>query len=234
MKVAIVEDHALFADFVRVLCERELGYEVVFNVTLGAGVVERLLVERPQLLILDLSLPDMDGLDIARAMRKDLPELRILVLSSLRDPVSLYRVQEAGVHGFVDKRHQNLAVLREALPLVAGGEPYFAPVFGQMTHSIQQDPKAYYRILSVYDQVALSMMGEARSDAEIAAALRVSESTMQSRRRDIMRKLNIHSTPKLMRFAIEHGFTRPEHFPPKKEAGPVRAAAIRGDGATGS
>ena len=87
MNVAIVEDHALFADFVRLLCERELGYHVVLNVTHGTGVVERLKQERPGLLILDLSLPDMDGLDIAREVRTELPDTRILVLSSLRDPV---------------------------------------------------------------------------------------------------------------------------------------------------
>jgi len=80
-------------------------------------------------------------------------------------------------------------------------------------------------VLSAYDQVVLAMMGEARSDAEIAAALEVSESTMQSRRRDIMRKLNIHSTPKLMRFAIEHGFTRPEHFPSRADPVPSRRTA---------
>ncbi len=229
MNVAIIEDHALFADFVRLLCERELGYHVVLNVTHGAGVVERLKQERPGLLILDLSLPDMDGLDIAREVRTELPDTRILVLSSLRDPVSLYRVHEAGVHGFVDKRHQNLAVLREALPLVAGGSPYFAPVFDQTTQTVQQDPEAYYRVLSAYDQVVLAMMGEARSDAEIAAALGVSESTMQSRRRDIMRKLNVHSTPKLMRFAIEHGFTRPEHFPSRTDlVPPPRPAPAKG------
>ena len=98
MKIAIVEDHSLIADLLVALCTRELKYEVVLIETHGLRALPKLRELKPDLLLLDLSLPDVDGLEVAKVVLQELPQTRVLVLSSLRDPVALLRVRESGVH----------------------------------------------------------------------------------------------------------------------------------------
>jgi DNA-binding NarL/FixJ family response regulator len=213
VRVVVVEDHALIADLLAAVCERDFGFTVAAARSSGAAGLSAVREHRPDLVLLDISLPDLDGLDLAGTVRRELPAARILVLSSLRDPATLRRVREIGVHGYVDKREQTLPVLREAIRQVAGGGSYFSPVVAEAVQRLARDPHAFHRVLSPYEQTVLGLIGESLSDAEIAARLNIKSATAQSRRRDIMGKLNIHSTPKLIRYAIENGFTRPEHFP---------------------
>jgi DNA-binding NarL/FixJ family response regulator len=175
---------------------------------------------RPDFVLLDISLPDMDGLEVAAAVLKELPATKVLALSSLRDPVTLKRVRDLGIHGFVDKRDQTVERLKEAIDLVSRGHEFFSPVVNEVIGPLRRDPKAYYRMLSDYEQQILGLIGESKSDEEIASVLGIQPSTAQSRRRDIMNKLEIHSTPKLIRYAIEYGFTRSEHFRPPSAVGP--------------
>lgn len=213
MTVVVVEDHALVADLLAAVCERDFGFTVAAARNLGAEGLSAIREHRPDLVLLDISLPDMDGLALAETVRREFPAVRIMVLSSLRDPATLRRVREIGVHGYVDKREQTLPVLREAIRQVAAGGSYFSPVVAEAAQRLARDPHSFHRVLSPYEQTVLGLIGESLSDAEIAARLNIKSATAQSRRRDIMGKLNIHSTPKLIRYAIENGFTRPEHFP---------------------
>lgn len=212
MKIAIIEDHSLIADLLTTLCRRDLKYDVVLTETLGRKGLQGVRKLKPDLVLLDLSLPDIDGIEVAQAILKELPKTKILVLSSLRDPVTLKRVRDSGVHGFVDKREQNVTLLKEAISLVGKGHEFFSPIINEVVGPLRQDPKAYYRVLSDYEQGVLALIGESKSDEEIAKALSIHVTTAQSRRRDIMSKLGIHTTPKLIHYAIENGFTRSEHF----------------------
>jgi DNA-binding NarL/FixJ family response regulator len=213
MKIAIVEDHALLAELLATMCRRDFKFDVVITETQGLKGLQRIRELRPDLVLLDISLPDADGLDIAATILRELPETRVLAISSLRDPVTMKRVRELGVHGFVDKRDQNVKLLREAIHLVSQGHGFFSPVVNDVMGNLGRDPKAYYRILSEYEQTILALIGASLSDNEIAGKLKIHPATAQSRRRDIMAKLGIHSTPKLIRYAIEQGFTRTDSFP---------------------
>lgn len=212
MNIVVVEDHALVADLLAAVCERDFGFAVKAVCGAAETGLAAIREHRPDLVLLDISLPDGDGLSLAETVRRELPAVRFLVLSSLRDPATLRRVREIGVQGFVDKREQQLPLLREAVRLVAGGETYFSPSIDDALRQQASDPQSFHRMLSPYEQQVLSLIGESLSDAEIAERLNIKSATAQSRRRDIMGKLNIHSTPKLIRYAIENGLTRPEHF----------------------
>ncbi len=209
----------MVADLLATVCRRELNFEVVINETHGRRALEQIRSLRPDLIILDLSLPDIDGLAIARAVRHELPMIKILVLSALRDAITLSTVRKLGLHGFVDKRLQTVAMLKNAISLVAQGHFFFAPVVNDADPVQRGEAKSFMRILSDYEQHILSLIGESKSDAEIAKIVGISPVTVQSRRRDIMNKLDVHSTPKLIRFAIENGFTRPDYFPRESEYG---------------
>jgi DNA-binding NarL/FixJ family response regulator len=153
---------------------------------------------------------------MARQVIDELPRVKVLAISSHHDPWTMLQVQRIGIHGFVDKNDQRPEILTEAVLAVLGGRVYYTPIVNQSSASIRRDPKSFIRVLSDYETRILSMIGESKSDEEIAVILNVSSATMQSRRRDIMRKLDIHSTPKLIHYAIVNGLTRVEQLGRRK------------------
>lgn len=166
----------------------------------------------PGLLLLDFSLPDGSGLEAAKTLLKEFHGMKILGISSHRDPWTLLQVQRMGLHGFVDKHDQRPEVLTQAITAVLSGHVYYTPVVNEATASLRRDPNAFIRVLSDYEMQILSLIGQSKTDEEIGALLNISPATTQSRRRDIMKKLNIHTTPKLIHFAIVNGLTRPEQL----------------------
>jgi DNA-binding NarL/FixJ family response regulator len=142
--------------------------------------------------------------------------VKILAISSHRDPWTMLQVQRIGLHGFVDKNEQRPEVLTEAIHAVLAGRVYYTPIVNESSASIRRDPKAFIRVLSDYETRILSMIGESKTDEEIATVLNISPATVQSRRRDIMSKLDIHTTPKLIHYAIVNGLTRVEQLGQRK------------------
>lgn len=216
-KVVIVEDQRLFAEFLQYHC-RDLRLEVMppaigFHEGLAA-----IRAHRPDLVLLDISLPDGDGLELARQVIAELPRVKILAISAHHDPWTMLQVQRIGIHGFVDKNNQRPEVVSEAVHAVLAGRVYYTQIVNQSSAAIRRDPKSFIRVLSDYETRILAMIGESKTDDEIAATLNVSPATVQSRRRDIMRKLDIHSTPKLIHYAIINGLTRAEQLGRKKPA----------------
>jgi DNA-binding NarL/FixJ family response regulator len=161
---------------------------------------------------MDISLPDGDGLELARMVLEEQPGLKILSISSHRDPWTMLQIQRIGLHGFVDKHEQRPGVLTEAIEAVLGGRIYYTPIVNESSSNIRRDPKAFIRVLSDYETRILALIGESKTDEEIAAVLGISPATVQSRRRDVMRKLDIHTTPKLIHYAIVNGLTRAEQL----------------------
>ncbi len=207
----IVEDQRLVAEFLSLHC-RSIGIEVIAccgNLVEGMAAIRKY---SPTFALLDFSLPDGNGIDAAKIIMDEQPVLRIIGISSHRDPWTMLQVQRLGLHGFVDKHEQRPEVLTQAIKTVLAGNVFYSPVVVEATATLRRDPKAFNRVLSDYEMRVLSLIGESRSDEEIAAILGISPSTVQSRRRDIMRKIDVHTTPKLMHYAIVNGLTRPEQL----------------------
>lgn len=207
----IIEDQRLFADFVATSF-RQWGIEVVKNTPFGIEGLAAVRQHLPDVLLLDFALPDIDGMEVAQQVLNDCPGVRILGISSHRDPWTMLQLQRLGLHGFVDKFEQSAEVLRSALTSVLQGNVFYTRAVIESSARLRRDPRAFTRVLSDYELKILSLIGEAKTNEEIAAALGISPATMQSRRRDIMKKLDIHTTPKLIHFAITNGITRPERM----------------------
>ena len=214
-RVIIVEDQRLVAEFFTFHC-RDLGLEVLLRCGTCREGLAAIRAHRPDLVLMDISLPDGDGLTLAKTILDELPQVKILAISSHRDPWTMLQVQRIGLHGFVDKNEQRPEVLTEAIHAVLGGRVYYTPIVNESSASIRRDPKAFIRVLSDYETRILSMIGESKTDEEIAAVLGISPATVQSRRRDVMRKLDIHTTPKLIHYAIVNGLTRAEQLGQRK------------------
>jgi len=213
--VIIVEDQRLVAEFFTFHCQ-DLGLQVLQCCGTCREGLAAIRGHRPELVLLDISLPDGDGLELAKTVLDEMPGVRVLAISSHRDPWTMLQVQRIGLHGFVDKNEQRSGVLTEAINAVLAGRVYYTPIVNESSASIRRDPKAFIRVLSDYETRILSMIGESKTDEEIAAVLNISPATVQSRRRDVMRKLDIHTTPKLIHYAIVNGLTRAEQLGQQK------------------
>jgi DNA-binding NarL/FixJ family response regulator len=209
--ILIIEDQRLIADFLRLHCLSQ-GWRVVGTARTVAEGLAACRAERPDLVIMDFSLPDGNGLEAAEILMKEFTRLKVIGISSHCDGWTMLQVQRVGLHGFVDKHNPSPEELTRAIQTVMSGRTYYTKIVSEATHALRRDSQAFYRVLSDYEMQILSLIGQSLSDDEIAARLEISPTTVQSRRRDILRKLNLHSTPKLIHFAIKNGLTRPEQI----------------------
>jgi DNA-binding NarL/FixJ family response regulator len=210
-KILILEDQRLVAEFFAVHCA-ELGFEVLPWCGSCREGWTAIRTHLPDLLLLDISLPDGDGLELAKRVQQEFAQIKILAISAHRDPWTMLQVQRLCLNGFVDKNEQSMDILTAAIRAVLAGQIYYTPIVGKSSASIRKDPKAFNRVLSEYETKILSIIGESKNDCEIAEILGIAPATVQSRRRDIMTKLDIHATPKLINYAIVNGLTRAEQL----------------------
>jgi two-component system response regulator NreC len=208
LRILVVEDQQLFLELIVGLCERDFGFKVVATAGTGADAVKLARATPHDVLLLDLNLPDMDGIDVAVQLMADTREHKILALSSQIDDYTLHRVMASGIQGYVDKNLQSTDVLKTAIEIVASGSVYYTPVVQEVRRALGRDPGAFTKVLSEREQELLSLLGKGLDDSEAAAALGVRPQTIHSHRRNILRKLNLSGTKQLVRYALDHGFVR--------------------------
>ena len=124
------------------------------------------------------------------------------------DDYTLFRVEKSGVHGFIDKNSNTLETMREALMAIEAGHVYFSAAYLEAKDARRNDPRSFIKVLSEWERAILSLIGQGLTDDELGERLKISPRTVQTHRSHIMRKLDIKGTPKLIAFAIEHGFTQ--------------------------
>lgn len=207
MRIAIVEDHEMFREVLRKVCTQELGHEVVGEAADGRGGAALVLAKRPDLVLLDLHLPNLDGFGVVAALQLAMPDVRILVLSSHCDDYTVFRAERAHVHGFVDKNTNTVSVLKQAITAVGEGGRYFSAEFQRIKASRHGDPHSFDKLLTDRERTVLSLIGVPLADREIAARLGLAEATVEKHRFNILHKLDLGSTVEMVRYAQDHGFT---------------------------
>ncbi|HQF39929.1 MAG TPA: response regulator transcription factor [Opitutaceae bacterium] len=208
IKLAIVEDQELFRRLLVGLCTTQFGFTVVCDAGSKAEALERVPAANPEVLLLDLHLPDGDGLDVAKRLYELLPDLKVVALTSLHDEVTIHRIRAMGVQGFVDKNVQKPEVLRNAIEEVVSGRVFFAEVVQQVQQAMRNDPQSFTKILSDREQQLLQLLGRGLSNEEAAAQMGLTAWTVHSHRRNIMKKLGASTQAELMRYALRKGFVR--------------------------
>jgi len=210
VKIMVVEDHALFREMMCGVCRRDFGWTVVAETGHGAEAVQLARRHEPEVIILDLHLPDMDGFAVMASLRAMSAKCRILVVSSRCDDYTLHQVERSQVNGFVDKNGTTQEGLRTALTLVAEGRCYYSQLYQTAKLARRSDSENFVARLTEWEQEILSLIGAALTDDEIGAKLNISPKTVMTHRSRIMKKLNVSGTPKLIRYALDHGFTHIE------------------------
>lgn len=208
MNVLVLEDQTMVRELLALACAQALPQARVE--TAGTRAAALALAKRlpPDLVLLDLVLPDGDGLDLLPDIFAAAPSAKVIALSSHIDEFTLHRALNSRVHGILDKNEQPVRILREAIATVLAGRQYVSSYVQRLRASVRADPAAFDKILSDREQEVLRLIGEGLNNEQVAARLKISASTAKNHRLNIMAKLDMHSTPQLIRYAIEKGFTR--------------------------
>jgi DNA-binding NarL/FixJ family response regulator len=209
MRVLIVEDQVLFQEFLVNLLTETLGHEVVGTATEGPQAIEQFRRTRPTLVLLDILIPKLSGIHVAKAILAEGPETRVIALSSESDAKTIHQVYRLHLSGFVDKNEASVEVLSEAIAKVESGGRFFSESLRLSVRSMQKDPDSFQKILTRREQEVLTYIGGGLSDSEIGKILGLSDLSIQTHRRNLFRKLNVRSTPELIQFAQEYGFWKP-------------------------
>ncbi len=200
----------MFREVLRKVCSEELRHDVVAEADDGRRAIELVAQLRPDLVLLDLHLPGVDGLAVAQEIRQRLPQVKILILSSHCDEYTVFEAERLRVQGFVDKNTNSVATLKSAVEAIAGGRIWFSEAFQRIKAARRRDPLAFDKILSERERSLLMLVGVPLSDAEIAPRLGIAVETVEKHRFNLLRKLELKSTTELVRYARDHGFTLSE------------------------
>jgi two-component system secretion response regulator SsrB len=201
-RVLIVEDHRLLADGVRLLLEQRACFQVAGVVDDGSLVYQAYLRLVPDLVLLDLGLPGMDGIDVIHQLRRRWPALRLLVFSACAGGRRCQQALEAGAMGYVLKR-SSWQVLLDALSHVAAGKRYIdaalsgTPLLG--------GAGSEWPALTLRERQVLKLIAEGHRNRDIANQLSISIKTVETHRFNLMRKLDAHNAAELANWAHRLG-----------------------------
>jgi len=209
LKVLIVDDHPVVADGIKHLLSSREGIEVVGTAGDGAQAVRMVGELRPDITLMDIVMPQMNGIDAVREIMLRDAEARVLVLSMYSDSERVYQALQAGARGYVLKRDLSDELV-DAIRQVAAGGRYLSP---GVTDTVVTDylresrsPETLNQ-LSARERHVLQMLVEGKSAAAVARRLQLSPRTIETYKERLMRKLGLSDLPALVKFAVRHGLT---------------------------
>jgi len=209
--VLIADDHMVVREGLRKLLEDERDIEVVGEAATGRKAVELTGKLRPDVIVMDIAMPQMNGLEATRQILKNLPGAKVLILSAHSDDAYVESVMTLGAAGYLIKQ-TSAHFLSEAIREVHKGNTFFSPDVAKRFHKRQQEslsrkgqPKANAARLSSREVEVLQLIAEGEANKQIAEALTISIKTVEKHRDHLMHKLDIHDTAGLTRYAIATG-----------------------------
>lgn len=215
LRILLADDHTMLRDGLAVLINDEPDMEVVAQASTGRQTVQLAKECEPDIAVLDISMPDMAGIEAAQQIATGLSTTRVIALSRNSDPGCARRAFRAGVAGFVLKRSAAEALIR-AIRVVAGGESYVEPelaveIFSASGMRVASDRAGSVR-LSYREEEVLRSIAWGQSNKEIAGELGLSIKTVESYKASALEKLRLRSRADIVRYAVRIGWLSPERM----------------------
>ncbi len=208
--ILIAEDHRIVRDGLRMLLQSEPDFIVVAEAENGREAIARTKETRPDLAILDISMPDLSGLEATRLIKIESPQTQVLILTMHESDEYFFRALQAGASGYVLKKAATQDLI-DAARAVARGEAFLYPsvakkLIGDYVRRVQHGTEAVgYTSLSDREREVLMLLAQGLSNREIADRLAITQSTLQTHRSHILDKLGLRTTADLIKYAVQHG-----------------------------
>jgi two-component system response regulator NreC len=212
IRLLLVDDHAVVRTGLRMLLENEADIEIVGEAGTGQAALQ--MVERlhPDMVVMDIGLPDMTGIEVTRQVKQQWPQVAIVALTIHEDEEYFFQMLQAGANGYVPKRAAPEELLT-ALRTAADGGVYLYPSLARLLvrdylSGDREAAPAAINGLTDREQEVLAHLAEGASNQEIADTLNISPKTVARHRENLMRKLNLHSRSELVKYAIRKGIIK--------------------------
>ena len=213
IRLLLVDDHAVVRSGLRMLLATEEDVEIIGEAGTAAEALASAADLEPDVILMDIGLPDKSGIDTTRDIKAQFPNIAIVALTIHEDEEYFFKMLEAGASGYVPKRAAPEELLT-AIRAAANGEVYLYPTMAKLLvrDFLVSEPtdrkQTNGKVLTEREEEVLTHLAEGESNDEIAKALVISPKTVARHRENIMRKLNLHSRAELVRYAIRKGIIK--------------------------
>jgi len=204
VKILLADDHTIVRQGLKLILSAHADMEVVGEAANGREAVDMAGKLRPDVVLMDVQMPELNGIDAAKQMVAANSRIRILALSMHKEAVYVREILKAGARGYILKDAIDTELLN-AIRSVAQGNGYISPAVAGALDEKKADPNNPVDTLSPREREVLLLIADGKTNKEIATKLNLSVYTVDSHRGKIMEKLNLHSAGELVRFAIKNG-----------------------------
>jgi len=214
VRVFLAEDHSLVRQGFRRMLEDDPRISVVGEASTGLAAIQQCAKLKPDVVVMDISMPEMGGLEATAEIIKENSDIHVLILSMYSNPAYVKKAFEAGAKGYILKDALEVDLAQAVLVLAEGGA-YMSPAISNLmidnlkTGSLQGSGDAY-DTLSLREKEVLQLIAEGKSNKEIATLLGISPNTVAVHRAHVMERLGIHRTAELVLFAVRKGLVQPK------------------------
>lgn len=217
IRVMLADDHTILRQGIRMLLEAQEDMEVVGEAVNGRDAVEKARVLHPKVILMDISMPELNGLEATRQVKRESPEIQVVILTMHESEEYLVQILQAGATGYVLKQAADRELI-EAVRIASRGDTYLYPKIAtrlvsdylRRVETNQPDEHdAAYESLTAREREILKLIAEGHTNKEIAEILVVSVKTVENHRYSLMNKLNAHDRGELVKYAIRVGLIQP-------------------------
>ncbi len=198
--LVIAEDHQALIDGIKLSLDYEDDISIVGEANDGEALVDLVRKKQPQVVITDIRMPKCDGISATKIIKKEFPHIKVIAFSMFDQSVAVEQMKLAGATGYIMK-NSPLKKLIESIRVVAKGETFFDDAITTLDTTSKEEI-----ILSSREKEILRLIGEGKTSQEIADQLFIGKSTVDTHRKNILKKMNIHGKTDLIRFAVERKY----------------------------
>ncbi len=212
IKVFLADDHAVVRDGLRYILEAQAGITVVGEAANGLDAVAEVRKLKPDVVVMDIAMPGLNGIEATRQIRMELPKTQVVILSVYSSSEHIYRALKAGARGYLLKESAGAEVVMAVRTVHAGRRYLCEKIANTMIDTyIEQreaaEAESPLERLSIREREVLQLVVEGKSSKEIANIVHLSPKSVETYRSRLMQKLGVHDLPSLVKFAIQHGLT---------------------------
>jgi len=205
IRILLADDHTILRKGVRMLIGSQPDMEVIGEARTGREAIDETRRLHPDLIIMDISMPELNGIESTRQICSDFPHTRVLALSMHKDSVYVREILRAGATGYLLKDSEDDDLLR-AIRALHRGEAFLSPaISGAVLTDYRRHVSNPIDLLTSREREVLTLIADGKTNKEIANTLNLSVYTVESHRGSVMEKLNLHNTGDIVRFALRNG-----------------------------